>query len=181
MSINDALIAALAFANKSRHDIEQVSSKNLLFTAPESKTVNGILFTVNEDYSITVDIPDTVSSNTQYEVLPDFNCPSDIKGKSVILSGAPSGGGASTWKMFLQNRTSGYATIKENTGGDTEAFTISSSVTKIRIIIAIYAGCPAQKITFYPMLRNATIEDNSYTPFAPSIRHLYQMIVANQS
>lgn len=47
--------------------------------------------------------------------------------------------------------------------------------------ILVRAGAVMDNVVFKPMLRDASIEDNTYQPYAPTNRELYEMILALQS
>lgn len=154
-------------------------TKNLLQTSCSSQTVNGVVFTVNDDGTITAEIPDGITANAQLELLPSVVVPESFRGKSLILSGSPTGGSTSTWRMVLQNTTSGFSTLAANEQGGT-MFTVPDSVTRIRLVFTVYANCPAQTITIKPMVCAQSIWHISqqYVPYRPSYDELVARIEA---
>lgn len=155
-------------------------SKQLLKITASSQEINGVVYTVNTDGTITAVIPSGLSSNAQLELFSSAAPPENMRNRSLILSGSPSGGSSTTWRMTLQNTTSGYNTIVTNAEGDSDSFAIPSSITRIRLVFTVYANCPAQTITIKPMIRDAAIKDNTYQPYSPTNRELYEMILALQ-
>ena len=95
------------------------------------------------------------------------------------MSGSPTGGSTSTWRMVLQNTSSGFSTLAANEQGGT-VFTVPDNVTRIRLVFTIYSGCPAQTITIKPMICDKAAWDVSqeYVPYRPDYDELIARIVA---
>lgn len=177
----------ISLAAQAALDIDRVAiaelidsgAKNLLQTSCSSQTVNGVVFTVDTDGTITADIPDSVSANAQLELLPSVVVPESFRGKSLILSGSPTGGSTSTWRMVLQNTTSGFSTLAANEQGGT-AVSIPDSVVRIRLVFTVYSNCPAQTITIKPMICDKSAWDVSqeYVPYRPDYDELVARIEA---
>lgn len=64
-----------------------------------TQTINGITFTVNEDRSITVN--GTATATATFQISED-DALSDLIGQTVTLSGCPTGGSESTYRMRYQ-------------------------------------------------------------------------------
>ena len=128
----------------------KTSNKNFLENKATSQTINGITFTVNDDKSVTVN--GTATANAILNI-NSFNTD-----KSCILSGCPSGGGS---KYTLQ--AFGMSSGNENGNG-------LELVTNIELTIRIvvYGGQTVSNITFYPMIRLATVTDDTYEPHQES-------------
>ncbi len=133
--------------------------KNLLKITAVSKTVNGVIFTVNNDGSVTAN---GTATKTAIFTLSKINL---TVGKKYTLSGCPTGGSSDTFKLF------GVDT--EETGIDGADYgigdTFTSKFSNVQYHIVIYAGHTASNLTFYPMLRYAEITDDTYEPYKPSI------------
>lgn len=131
--------------------------KNLFPVDATSKTINGITFTVNADKSVTCN-----GTNNGTTSIFEFN-PSGVLleiGESYIVTGCPEGG-----KIF-----GGYI-IQYNNGaswsdeiGHGATFTVSGSGV-VRLLILISRGVTVDNLTFYPMIRKADIEDDTYEPY----------------
>lgn len=154
-------------------------AKNLLQTSCSSQTVNGVVFTVGTDGTITAEIPDGITANAQLELLPRTDVPESWIGKTLVLSGSPAGGSTSTWRMVLQNATSGYTTLIANEQGGNQ-FAIPDNVTRIRLVFTVYAGCPAQTVVIKPMVcaRSLWRISQQYVPYRPSYDELVARIAA---
>lgn len=128
-------------------------AKNLLRNTATSATVNGITFTVNDDGSITA--TGTATANADFDINDDAL--SEIPaGKSVILSGCPAGGGTSTYEVIAYQKDAADA-------GAGATFTTTASNL---IYIRVFTGTTVDHLTFYPMLRDAVIVDDTYVPYA---------------
>ena len=126
--------------------------KNKLPNTAVSKTENGITFTVNADGSVTVNGTATAQTNL---VWPTFSLDGEY-----ILSGCPSGGGASKYYLAARIRTSWPAGARDVGSG----VTISGNITDIAITIV--SGQTLSNAIFKPMLRLATDTDPTYAPYS---------------
>lgn len=177
--ISAAVQAVLDVDRAAIAELIDSGAKNLLQTSCSSQTVNGVEFTVNSDGTITADIPDSVSANAQLELFPSVIVPDNLRGRRLVLSGSPAGGSTSTWRMVLQNTTSGFSTLAANEQGGT-VFTVPDNVTRIRLVFTVYSGCPAQTITIKPMICDKPAWDVSqeYVPYRPDYDELIARIAA---
>lgn len=125
--------------------------KNLLKNTAVSQTINGVTFTVNEDGSVTVN--GTASENTTFLInKAQFE-------QGLIMSGCPVGGTLSTYYMRAidESYNNGHYDI-----GD--SISISATLTyNIQIYICKEFMC--NNLTFYPMIRLASIADATYEPY----------------
>ena len=154
-------------------------AKNLLQISCSSQTVNGVAFTVNSDGTITAEIPDNITANAQLELLPSVIVPDNLRGRRLVLSGSPTGGSTSTWRMVLQNTSSGFSTLAANEEGGT-VFTVPDSIARIRLVFTVYSNCPAQTIVIKPMICDKSAWDVSqeYVPYRPDYDELIARIAA---
>lgn len=131
-----------------------------------SKSANDVTFTVNSDNSVTVNTTGA-SADTNFEL---FNGANLKVGGQYILSGCPSGGSISTYGIQLYSTNSSAGAIYDV--GNGYAFTENQYVT--RIVIRIKKDAVLDNVTFYPMVRLASIADNTYEPYLPSNNELLQ-------
>lgn len=140
-------------------DAETSVKKNWLNLSSATQTVNGVTFTVNADGTITVN--GTASAITQISV-NDTNRFTNLG--SYILSGCPSGGGNTTFDLRTDSNVD-ESSDKIDTGNGI-AFSKSTN-SGTRIIITIRSGYVANNLVFRPMIRLASIKDNTYVPYIP--------------
>lgn len=130
-----------------------VEGKNLFQTTTSSQTKNGVTFTVNNDGSVICN--GTASKDTFFKIgdLP-------LASQSYILTGCPSDGGNDSYMLRCYKN----GNIK---GGDVgNGFNINDSIDGYGYIeIRIASGYTCDNLTFYPMIRKADIEDNTYEPY----------------
>ena len=135
-------------------------SKNILPNNASSKTANNVTFTVNSDGSITVSTSGAVSANTRCEIVSSITLT-----QSSILSGGPSGSSGITYVLFAYDGNTYY--------GDLEEKGVILSAGTYFVGIIVYSGTTiSTPITFYPMLRDARISDDTYAPYAMTNREL---------
>lgn len=142
-------------------------------------TLDSISFTVNVDGTILVN--GTPSDQTAFLLIGKSRLAKDIAAGNYILSGCPSGGGSgSNYRVFAYNPSStvGGAT---DIGNGVEVHCDYSHSKEANIAIVIGANKTVDTLLFSPMLRDASIEDDVYVPYAPTNRELYEMILALQS
>ena len=139
--------------------------KNLLKNTAVSQTINGVTYTVNDDGSVTAS--GTATANAQIVIFDGKPDPETFNQK-LHLSGCPDGGSASTYRMIIQNATSGFSTLCVDSGSGAD-LTIASDITRIRCLFTVYSGQTVENITLYPMLRYAEITDDAYEPYKLSV------------
>lgn len=148
-----------------------VSGKNLLQNTATSQTIKGVAFTVNSDSSVTCN--GTATATTFFTIMMTIN-----QG-TYIVSGAPVG----------CNSETPYVTIRLRTpfgGGDVPPFDNNDFGTGVTLIskknnnndyfykIRVPAGYTCDNLTFYPMIRKADIEDDTYEPYhEPTTTNIY--------
>ena len=145
-----------------------ISGKNLLPRIATSQTINGVTFTVNDDGSVTCN--GTAKRTTQY-VFSD-----NTIYENCVLSGCPSGGGYNNY--LLRFRGTGGEQIAE-TGSGKPISNVEGYVE-----IRLNTGYTCDNLTFYPMIRLASIQDDTYEPYhEPTTTNIYldEPIGANES
>jgi len=159
---NDSEVKSQIALNRSTLGYQR---KNLLKNTAVSQTINGVAFTVNKDGSVTAN--GTATANAQIVIFdgkPDL----ETLNRKLHLSGCPNGGSASTYRMIIQNATSGFSTLCVDSGSGAD-LTIANDITRIRCLFTIYSGQTVENIMLYPMLRYAEITDDTYEPYKPSV------------
>ena len=141
-----------------RSEQESLSGKNLLKNTATSQTVNGVTFTFNEDGTVTVN--GTATKET------DLACSADtLPAGTYIFSGCPSGGNLTdTFDMFLANTATSGTIARDYDGSKTQTFTLTETTT-VRARLRVRNGYTASNLTFYPMIREASITDGTYEPY----------------
>lgn len=139
--------------------------KNLLKLTLTTRTVSGITFTVNDDYSITLNGTATAIIWLQVGATGGNN----FRKEKLIFTGNPtgtgSGAGLEAWYM---NSTTGnkYVSIAN---GDILTESDYDPSGAIAYEFHINKGKTYNNVTFYPMLRYADITDGTYEPYKESI------------
>lgn len=140
------------------------TGKNLITGFP-SITQYGVTFTPNADGSVTANGTATGGAAT---CLISASRPifASFLGKEVILSGCPSGGSASTYRLqwWKYAVNSGGGTITASDYGDgTTPFIPTETSGNIAIVIS--TGVTVNNVTFRPMVRFASETDDAYEPY----------------
>jgi hypothetical protein len=162
--------------------VANVGAKNLLdYTFSingntDARTSNGVTFTINADGSISTS--GTASSNvTSAWIQKDYVVPND----PVILSGCPAGGADNTYRIDILDGvpTGSIVAFDYGNGAVIKSSMFTNGIGIIRI--RIEKGQNVDGLVFRPMVRPASITDDTYVPYAPTNRELYEMILALQS
>ena len=159
--------------------VNYLNVKNLLASSSQTKTESGITFTVNSDGSITVNGTATANveiavNNINFAMTDALNA----VGKKLIISGCPADTTANTYFMYVnfRNRSddSYYGSIEIE--GESIEY-INDNIKYIsRVYIYVKSGITVSNKTFYPMIRFADIEDNSYVPYAMTNKEITDAI-----
>lgn len=130
--------------------------KNLLPIEATSKTKDGVTFTVNADGSVTCNGTATSNAYLYLKILPSFD-------GACILTGCPSNGSAETYSLQYSNmRIGAYSDI--GSGVRIEKYD-STEYQNARVQIKIAPGYTCDNLTFYPMIRKASVTDDTYEPY----------------
>ena len=139
-------------------------SKNLLPYPyfDTTKSANGLTFTDNGDGSVTVS--GTASANTSFL----FAVAIKLRDGDYLLSGCPSGGSISGFHLYLEYQKTDSTYVTAYDTGDGKKFNVSNlSSGGIQVNIYVESGTViSTPITFYPMLRDARIVDDTFVPYA---------------
>ena len=143
------------YAEQKQHRVR----KNLLQNTATNRTLNGVTFTINEDDSVTCN--GTASGTVDFRLV-GFNSYS-LPAGNYCLTGAPPTARHSSYYLRAWYSSSG-STVGINEFGSGTNFTLTDTTI---LLCAIVVG-PQQvlnNVTFYPMIRKADIEDDTYEPY----------------
>lgn len=139
-------------------------SKNLLPNQALDDTWKGITWKVNSDGTLSAS--GTAEANSIRTIVEAFEIP---VGK-YILNGCPSGSGLSSYYLDLSVVSGTVTPNYGNDIGEGLAFEVTQTA-KITVKARVLSGQTVD-ITFKPMIRLASIEDDTYVPFAKSNKEL---------
>lgn len=133
-------------------------------------TQNGVTFElVTDGDTITSVVANRVSTSSENAIL---NLASYKAKTGDILNGCPSGGGDSTYKIYARAGQTG------NTGTDIVVNPNDVGVNRT-YAIAIFSSASPSNLTFYPMIRPATITDPTFAPYIPSVESRIEVVESN--
>ena len=161
--------------------IDEGAKNKLHVTSLDVANANGRSFVLNSDGSVTVSGSPTSSSTESIATLQLNGSNVDVSSYCnglYILTGCPSGGGNSTYR--LQAAKASYATYDYGDG----ALLILASGTGVKVEIVVKGSYTiSSSLTFRPMV--CSLEDYAYStayqPYRPSYQELYDMIKALQT
>ena len=133
------------------------------FTTQTKTSGIPVTFTVNPDDSVTVSGSGTVGSSSAF-IDTNFKLP---KGE-YILSGCPINGSDDSYRLTLVSQGTTHAIDY----GEGAIFTLSSDTQVVAYIEIRPNYTFSGDITFEPMIRPASIEDDTYVPYAMTNREL---------
>jgi hypothetical protein len=141
--------------------VNNLGAKNMLPNNATTRTINGITFTVNSDGSIG-------TSGTSTDGIGNFiigQITPQQSGK-YILSGC-SGGTDNTYFFNFDDGTTTYRQYNDEIQLDL----VGGTTYSLRLWIAT-SGVDMSNKTFYPMVRPASIADDTYVPYAQTNKEL---------
>lgn len=140
--------------------VVQVCGKNLLAQTCADKTISGVTFTVNADGSITAN--GTSTGVFTYQIHGKLT--GLQKGKKYTLTGNPSNS-ADYMLYFDQKDADGNNLGSCQDYGQGKTMEIAANYSHLWVGIFAQTGVTFNNLTFYPMLRLAEIEDDTYEPY----------------
>ena len=143
--------------------------KNLLGITSKTDTVNDILFTVNDNGSITAN--GTASALTFYLV----GRVSGLTG-SYIVSGCPLGAGVEDMHVTIRNDISGSHDLADDYGNEMQYATFYRNNQDAYYFIRIAQGYTCNNLVFWPMIRSVAIEDNTYSSYSMRVQDLTKYV-----
>lgn len=144
-----------------------VRKNKLIPTGVLTYTENGITFTLNSDGSVTVNGTATARADYTYSVFK-------ADGKTNVISGAPANG-TGKWNVRIDLTASGETNQCYDDGVSGASYTKMSTAagTEVKCVIRVYTGNTFNNVKFYPMLRDASIADDTYEPYIPDNTELF--------
>lgn len=143
--------------------INVLGAKNLLQCNNTTQTVRGITYQKNSDGSISTS--GSVASSYNYSYFHVNEYQKLPKGK-YILSGCYPNGSVDKWRLFIAINGTNYIDY-----GEGVEFELAEDAT-VDAIIRIESGYVSDGMTFYPMIRPASIANDTYVPYAKTNRQL---------
>lgn len=139
--------------------VNVLGAKNLLPNMATTQEINGITFTINSDGSITVN--GTATANAELDIATNVPLNGDF-----ILSDAIAGESGHYWAFA--NVDSG---ARQYILTETEMpITVSTKLDYFRV--KVFSGETVSNVTFKPMIRLASITDDTYVPYVPTNKEL---------
>lgn len=132
-----------------------VYGNNLLKHTAESKTVNGVTFTANSDGSVTAN--GTATAN----VFVKIGTIEQLPAGDYIANGCPDGGNTATYFGTIYKVVNGSNSTLATLIGKDVSFSVTEP-TEISYMMRIANGTKVSNLTFKPMIRLASIADDSY-------------------
>ena len=145
-----------------------VKTTNLMpypYYNPSPTVKNGITFTVNEDYSVTAN--GTATADANYILVINSNPILLDNSKAYTLSGCPSGGGDSTYRIYIQDTSFSETYIDRGDG-----MTFTPKNTEFYVYITISNGVTINNLVFKPMLNEGSTA-LSYMPYFPGLKNAF--------
>lgn len=146
-------------------------AKNLLENTATSQTINGVTFTVNDDKSITAN--GTATAAIQY-VLSTNN---EIAQGTYTLSGEATGALATCYISIARISKADGSKAQNGAYYNTPIqYVVDNDDYLYEFRLTATQGNVINNLTFYPMLRLASIKDPTYVPYAMSNRELTEKV-----
>lgn len=154
-----------------------ISGKNLLQNTATSQTISGVTFTINSDKSITCN--GTATANTVFRTVQTPDLPDN---EDMLFTGCPVGGSLSTYQLqYSNNRDKAFQDMGNGIVLQKMDYnTYPNTYVQIRIM----EGYTCNNLTFYPMIRLSSVDNDTYEPYIePTTTNIYldEPIEANES
>lgn len=144
--------------------LNKLGAKNLLRNNAVSQTISGITFTVNTDTTSPEYGAVNVSGTATDLIVFVLNNVNALKyNVPTILSGCPSGGSINKYELTYYDDSTGSSIAYRDFGNGVE---IPANSNSFRVAIVIRSGVTVSDLIFYPMLRFASVADDTYVPYA---------------
>lgn len=152
-----------ALTNQANDMVNVLGAKNLIPNNATSQTINGVTFTVNSDGTVTVSGTATGDATlylTDSIDLSLFN--------GMLLNGCPVPSSADAILRLVMNKSPWTGISQNVSDAEIDGF---ASGTLGRLFIRVYSGRTVNA-TFKPMIRLASIQDDTYVPYAKTNQQL---------
>lgn len=171
--------AARQAADAELHDavgaVAALGAKNLFPITAISQTIGGVTFTVNDDGTVTAN---GTKTNNDWFILSENN---SFDANTYTLSDGLPNDTTDCQLIVATARSMSAAIMATAVNSRPQTKTFTTAQTGLYYAIRIASGKTVNNLTFKPMIRRAEITDDSYAPYAPTNRELYEMILALQS
>lgn len=160
-------------------EVANLGAKNLAPNDATTATVSGVTFTVNADGTIKAN--GTATANLSFNIFSKALSALQLSaGQRIIMSGAE-GGSTATYRLQLRRNSTEFPSGSQYDAAVTTTVP-AAAVETDTITFRIYAasGTVFDSVVFYPMLRPASITDDTYTPYAMTNAELTAAIKALQ-
>ena len=127
-----------------------------------TKTENGITFTDN-DGIITVN--GTATADVIFVLKARASNYYEFDKGTYIVSGCPSGGSVSTYGISVNKTVNGAGLNLGSDYGNGTSIEILEENYPHSVFINIKSGTKAENLTFYPMIRKASVKNDRYMPY----------------
>lgn len=134
------------------------AGKNLLQNTATTRTINGVTFTVNADESVTLN--GTATSLAFFAV----GAIQLKAGTSYIVNGCPTGGSDDSYSFTLRSDSWSSAPQYGTDKGKGTVIKLDKNTT-VYSLIRVAAGATVNNLTFYPMIRLASVANPAYEPY----------------
>lgn len=152
------------------------TGKNLIPYPPyndgNSKTSNGITFTVNSDGTVTANGTSTAQATYNFIIRLPSGVHKKFPNGRYHASGCPSGGKGNTYRIFFNHTVNGEASDYLEDRGNGGTFTVNGDDfyddgALIGVQIYISSGYTANNLVFKPMITLADVDDSDYEHYEP--------------
>ena len=127
-------------------------------------TMNGVTWTDNGDGTITAN--GTATADSFYFCRNREGNPLTMQKGNYILNGCANGGSNETYYIYMINAS----TLNQIATDKGEGYKLQlDGVTNVGITCIVKSGTTVNNLVFKPMLRYASIEDDTYEPYVPSV------------
>lgn len=185
LSTNDFTNAYKGQVDKNKAGIGAAAnygSKNRFKWSLTSGTNHGVKYTVLNDGGIKIENgTGTRDANLDLYLLGAWGDRTQLEDFNDQNYTASLSGSTTTTKIYIRIRDNSVSPALQTTCTLGNSTTFKQLYTVIMITIDKTLTIPEEGITFYPMIRPATIEDDTFVQYAPSNRELYEMILALSS
>lgn len=153
--------------------IANAGAKNISKAQFTSATIYGVTFTANTDGTVTANSTGTQSQNATLQSTTFL-----LKSGTYTFSCSPNPQRDVTYDSYVYD-TDNSRTIARDNPNDAPGSTFTLLVdTNVRINLRVNRNYAPDNLIFSPMIRYAVVKDNTYVPYAPTNRELYEMILA---
>ena len=146
-------------------------AKNLICNTASSRTEAGVTFTVEPDGSVSLN--GTAANTIWFPIMTNMSI---AAGTYTISNGLAD----DTARVIISPTNAVNQRIFDSNENGYITRTIEA-VSGVNAYLRIASGKITDGVTVKPMLRDATISDGTYQPYAPTNRELYEMILALRS